>query len=696
MADQQGRWEFTFDSLDRVTNRTDPASRSFEWAYDALGQRQLETDADSGHTYFDYDALARLATIKNPQAEEFGFGYDDASRLVRKALASGALTYHSYDAAGRPSRIAHANRHRRFSGLRRPPRDRRRDSAGDGPTRLEMNASGADAARMCRDSGGTVQDRKLYFYDPASNRERMEQDGQPTIYYHYDARNAMTQVDPAGGASTDLEWNAAGQLVKKTAGSDETYFARDGSGLIDRIDLPSGLSNYFEYDGDLRRWSKADSTGFRHYRWSARKGGRPGWSVVQEAAVDGATLRSYTTARGSRRRGKGLQAIHDSAASTFVQTDEQGSTRKVTGADESVVGSLDYDRFVVVTGESGTTPSFQWRGTESDEDPGTDHLGPGEEYDPDDGIIDALNPIAPGDLSPACAEKMQAFLDLLNDEDGHWVKDLIGFFLSLCVSNIGGDGSELLDPPESVEDISDELAGCMSDMFCPDDELPDLPDLGDLFPGLPRLPSPPDDGSDHEPPYRPSPPGPSGPGPITGPRPGGPRPGGPRPGPRPGGPRPGPWQPPVVGPGPGTVIGPGTGGAVGGPEDCCTIPCDQAVRSCSRLWRDLEREHARVRQECHAAVPWWIPWAHTNCEEQYLVGLYEACLIHGVCIDRFAAHCNARKCDAGTRPPSPGWTPWMHLVSLTCWRSTGAVSRSSPSGVLRLRLATTRCVPPPI
>jgi YD repeat-containing protein len=124
-----------------TTVRTDPASKSFEWAYDALGQRQRETDADSGHTYFDYDALARLATIKNPQAEEFGFGYDDASRLVRKTLASGALTYHSYDAAGRPSRIAHAksdltviasydydrdvrgNRHCRIPGLRRAVRE---------------------------------------------------------------------------------------------------------------------------------------------------------------------------------------------------------------------------------------------------------------------------------------------------------------------------------------------------------------------------------------------------------------------------------------------------------------------------------------------------------------------------------------------------------------------------------------------
>ncbi|MBD3175089.1 MAG: hypothetical protein GF320_07905 [Armatimonadia bacterium] len=61
------------------TSPTDPASKTFEW---------------------EYDALARLATIKNPQAEESEFGYDDASRLVRKTLASGAVTYHPHDAVG--------------------------------------------------------------------------------------------------------------------------------------------------------------------------------------------------------------------------------------------------------------------------------------------------------------------------------------------------------------------------------------------------------------------------------------------------------------------------------------------------------------------------------------------------------------------------------------------------------------------
>ncbi|MBD3174800.1 MAG: hypothetical protein GF320_06455 [Armatimonadia bacterium] len=55
MADQQGRWEFTFDSLDRVTNRTDPASKSFEWA---CGPRPGTATAEGG----DHVAQAGLET----------------------------------------------------------------------------------------------------------------------------------------------------------------------------------------------------------------------------------------------------------------------------------------------------------------------------------------------------------------------------------------------------------------------------------------------------------------------------------------------------------------------------------------------------------------------------------------------------------------------------------------------------------
>ncbi|MBD3176917.1 MAG: hypothetical protein GF320_17200, partial [Armatimonadia bacterium] len=402
-----------------IAVRTDPASKTFEWAYDALGQRQRETDADSGHMYFDYDALARLATIKNPQAEEFGFGYDDASRLVRKTLASGALTYHSYDAAGRPSRIAHAKsdltviasydydraRRSRIPGLRRPPRSRRRDSASDGPTCVsKWTRAEPDAARMCRDSGGTVQDRKLYYYDPASNRERMEQDGQPTVYYHYDARNAMTQVDPAGGTATDMAYDAAGNLISETEGSDVTEYTWNADGLMERADLPSGLTNYFAYDGAHRRWPARpvfrppatpaiQSTRLRlrwaHTRlWLDPGGARRCTHVPDYTHDQGVTIMPGVGT---------ILSVHEDSASHFFHTDAQGTTRTVTDPSEATEGAFDLDAFGVLRSQSGTfsTP-YLYTGKERDPNPNLDYFV-ARQYAAPLGVFVSKDPLGPSE-----------------------------------------------------------------------------------------------------------------------------------------------------------------------------------------------------------------------------------------------------------------------------------------------------------
>jgi YD repeat-containing protein len=86
------------------------------------------------------------------------------------------------------------------------------------------DALGRQTSETWRNSGGTLVDRKLYFCDPASNRSRVEQDGQPIVYYTYDARNALTRVEPAGGTATVMDYNASGSLVKETTGASVTYF----------------------------------------------------------------------------------------------------------------------------------------------------------------------------------------------------------------------------------------------------------------------------------------------------------------------------------------------------------------------------------------------------------------------------------------------------------------------------------------
>ncbi|MBD3175753.1 MAG: hypothetical protein GF320_11270 [Armatimonadia bacterium] len=227
----------------------------------------------------------------------------------------------------------------------------------------------------------------------------MEQDGQPTVYYHYDARNAMTQVDRAGGTATEMEYDAAGNLVKETEDADETYYVWNADGLMERADLPSGLSNYFEYDGDDRRWQKQDSDGTKRYRWDAGRDGRPSLAVVQEADETDATVADYTHDQGvTIMPGVGtILSVHEDSSSHFFHTDAQGTTRTVTDSSEATDATYDLDAFGVLRSQTGTfsTP-YLYTGKERDPNPNLDYFI-ARQYAVPLGVFVSKDPLGPSE-----------------------------------------------------------------------------------------------------------------------------------------------------------------------------------------------------------------------------------------------------------------------------------------------------------
>jgi len=399
MVDQQGRWEFEFDDVDRVTSRTDPASKEFSWAYDAVGRRTRETDADGGHTYFLYDAAGQMTGIRNPNAETFGFEYDDASRLVAKELASGATTYMDYDDANRLSGIIHAKSDDSIIASFAYERDSRGNPISEEDADGNVRYFGYDELSRLTSETWVVDDEvvaeKVYVYDAASNRTRLEEDGEPVVYYEYDARNAMTHVRPLGGTATDMEYNASGSLVKETAGDDVTYYVWTAEEMLDRVQMPDESWSYFEYDGDLRRWEKTDAGGTKLYRWDAGASGRPGLAVVQEADADGDTTAAFTHDQGATiMPGVGtILSVREGDDSRFVHTDGQGTTRKVTSAAEAVIAAYDLDAFGVLRSHTGaySTP-YLFTGKERDPAPSLDYFI-ARQYQAARGVFPSKDPV---------------------------------------------------------------------------------------------------------------------------------------------------------------------------------------------------------------------------------------------------------------------------------------------------------------
>jgi RHS repeat-associated protein len=161
-------------------------------------------------------------------------------------------------------------------------------------------------------SAGTNNQLTGYSYDAAGN---MTYDG--VHHYTYDAENRITQVD--SGSTASYVYNENGKRVRKNTGSSwtEYYYGPNGS-----------VQN--EYNGT--------------------------WPV-QYVYAGSQLIAEYTT-----------------STTEFIFADHLGSTRLVTGVNQSVLDSLDYYPYgLQFSGASVTTHKFT--GKERDTESGNDYFG---------------------------------------------------------------------------------------------------------------------------------------------------------------------------------------------------------------------------------------------------------------------------------------------------------------------------------
>jgi len=162
-------------------------------------------------------------------------------------------------------------------------------------------------------SVGTNNQLIGYQYDAAGN---MTFDGSP--HYTYDAENRITQVD--SGSTASYVYNENGQRVRKNTGTGWTEYFYGPNGSVQS-----------EYNGSS-------------------------WPV------------QYVYA------GSQLIAEYTNGTTEFVHSDHLGSTRMVTGVNQSVVDNLDYLPFgQQIAGGTSTTHKFT--GKERDTESNLDNFG---------------------------------------------------------------------------------------------------------------------------------------------------------------------------------------------------------------------------------------------------------------------------------------------------------------------------------
>jgi len=128
------------------------------------------------------------------------------------------------------------------------------------------------------------------------------------------------------------------QTAKQEA-SGTTYYQYDFESLMTRVDFADASHNYFEYDGDSKRTSKADSEGYSEFIYQ----GPDMLKLMQERDAEENTVAQYTMGQGleamRRDTGEGMA----SGASSFYHFDALGSTHELTDPNETVTDTYRYN-----------------------------------------------------------------------------------------------------------------------------------------------------------------------------------------------------------------------------------------------------------------------------------------------------------------------------------------------------------------
>jgi len=216
----------TYDAMGRLIRRTMPDATHEDFTYGPDGML-TKTDRASHTTSYTYDALGRRASQTNPNNETISFEYDLAGRMTRLTDSKGNITTWTYDAEGRMTRKTYADGSHY---------DYTYDAAGHLLTRTDAK-------------GKTTS----YTYDAAGRLTKIDYPDDPDITYTRDALGRKTSVTDATG-TTAWTYDAAGRIASVDGPFDHDTITvqTDGAGRYACLAVDNRTIAAYTYDDQGR------------------------------------------------------------------------------------------------------------------------------------------------------------------------------------------------------------------------------------------------------------------------------------------------------------------------------------------------------------------------------------------------------------------------------------------------------------
>jgi RHS repeat-associated protein len=345
----------------------------------------------------EYACCGNLTHLLGPGELQTWFEYDDAGRMTAMGNpADGTTTFH-YESHGQPVRVVHPNgvetiytytprRSVESITVQRGPGDvLARWTYTYGPNQnpvtvdtLEGNHTYTyDAMNRLLTATHPGGGGENYEYDPVGNRIG----SQDVPVYTYSSSHRLIEY-----GDVHLEYDADGNLATQTDPSGVTTYTHDSVNRLTHIDLPTGATVEYTYDG----W---------HYRHSKTVGGETTYylhapHLMGEYDEAGSLIRAYIRHQQTGR----VLRYHEYGETDFVHNNRLGTPHLITDAAGDVVWRATYDSFGRATVAVSSVITFNLRlpGQYYDEETGL-HYNLKRYYDPEVGRFIEPDPLASAD-----------------------------------------------------------------------------------------------------------------------------------------------------------------------------------------------------------------------------------------------------------------------------------------------------------
>ncbi len=357
VVDPTGTYSFTFDNMGRLTGTTTSysflTSRNFTtaYSYDAASNRTGFTDPESGSSTYAYDTLNRLQTLTPPTAissGNFGFGYDALSRRTSLTRPNSVNTSYSYDNLSRLLSVTHAK-----SGTTLDGASYTVDNAGNRTAKSDLYAGVTsnytyDSIYELTQAKQGTSATESYSFDPVGNRLS-------SLGVSSYTNNSSNELTSTSNATYTYDNN--GNTLTKVVGSNTTQYFWDYENRMSSVTLPgSGGTVSFKYDPFGRRIYKSSSSATSVFAYD-------GDNLVEETNSSGTSVARYS---------QGLNideplAMLRSSTTSYYQADGLGSITSLSNSAGSIANTYTYDSFGNLTASTGSlVNSFRYTGREFD------------------------------------------------------------------------------------------------------------------------------------------------------------------------------------------------------------------------------------------------------------------------------------------------------------------------------------------